>query len=211
MKKILLIGDSIRHGYDKYIKMCFKGVADVRYPDENCRFTTYIIRNLFDWKRTLYQEGESVDLIHWNAGLWDDLRMLDGEPLVSLEEYERNVERIYRLLALHFPGAKIAFATSTPVREELFGDYKRYNRDTEAYNAVAVRIAKAHGADVNDLYGLMSGMPISYHSDQTHYYTKEGTRVITEQVKACIEKNLGICGQELDYDALFSKTDDIGI
>lgn len=211
MKKILLIGDSIRCGYDKYIKMCFEGVADVRYPDENCRFTTYIIRNLVDWKRKLYQEGESVDLIHWNAGLWDDLRMLDGEPLVSLEEYERNVERIYRLLALHFPDAKIVFATSTPVREELFGDLKRYNRDTEAYNAAAVRIAKAHGAEINELYGLMSGMPISYHSDLTHYYTKEGTRVITEQVRACIERALGIRGCDVDYDAAFAKRDDIGV
>ncbi len=210
MKNILLIGDSICKGYDKYIKLCFDGVADVRYPEENCRFTTYIIRNLADWKNKLYAEGESVDLVHWNAGLWDDLRMHDGEPLVSLEDYERNVERIYRLLSFHFPGAKIIFATSTPVREELFGACKRLNRDTEAYNAAAVRIARAHGAEINDLYSLMSACPVSYHSDLTHYYTKEGTRVITEQVRACLERALCIHGRDLDYEALFRKTTDIG-
>lgn len=33
MKKILLIGDSIRMGYDKYVKLAFEGEAEVYYPD----------------------------------------------------------------------------------------------------------------------------------------------------------------------------------
>ena len=32
MKKIVLIGDSIRMGYDKYVKMALEGVAEVYYP-----------------------------------------------------------------------------------------------------------------------------------------------------------------------------------
>ena len=47
--KIVLIGDSIREGYDRYVKQAFDGVAMVCYPPENCRFTTYIIRNLIEW------------------------------------------------------------------------------------------------------------------------------------------------------------------
>ena len=46
MKKIILIGDSIRQGYDKYVKMAFEGVAEVYYPTDNCRFTTYILRHI---------------------------------------------------------------------------------------------------------------------------------------------------------------------
>ena len=92
------------------------------------------------------------------------------------------------------------------------GACKRFNRDTEAYNAVGVRVAREHGASINDLYALMNAAPASYHSDLTHYYTKEGTRLLTEQVKAHIEDAMGVKGRELDYDALFAKTTDaIGV
>ncbi|MBQ8741745.1 MAG: SGNH/GDSL hydrolase family protein [Clostridia bacterium] len=203
MKKILLVGDSIRMGYDKYIKKIFEDTAEVYYPDENCRFSTYVLRNLASWRDQL-DCGDDIDLIHWNAGLWDDLRMLDGEPLVGLEEYSRNVERIYSAIGKLFPKARIIFATSTPVREELFTTLKRYNADTERYNAEAVRISLEHGAIINDLYGIVKGAPKSYYSDMTHLYTKEGTELVTEQVRRSIESVLSIEGKDLDYEALFS-------
>jgi hypothetical protein len=208
MKKIFLIGDSIRQGYDKYIKMAFDGVAEVYYPKENCRFTTYIIRNVFQWKQDA-ECGDDIDLVHWNAGLWDDLVMPDGEYLISKEDYARNVERIYKLLALAFPKAKIVFATSTPVQENLFTTYKRYNAVTEQYNAEAVRIARENGAEINDLYALVKDAPKSYYSDLTHLYTKDGTRLVTEKVRHCIEEVLGIQGRELDYDEIFGEKDSV--
>ena len=208
MKKILLIGDSIRMGYDKYVKMSFEGVAEVKYPEENCRFTTYVIRQMIEWKNRLYPEGD-VDLVHINAGLWDTLRMEDGEMLLSIEEYEKNMDRIFKLLKLYFPSAKFIFATSTPVVEKHFGVLKRRNSDVEAYNAVASQIAISHGAVINDLYSLMAAAPEEYHSDVTHYYSKEGTRLITDQVLSTIEGVLGIKGKTLDYDALFGETKEI--
>ena len=75
MKKIVLIGDSIRQGYDKYVKMAFEGVAEVYYPKENCRFASYILRNLIDWKESM-KCGDDVDLVHWNAGVWDNLILM---------------------------------------------------------------------------------------------------------------------------------------
>lgn len=207
MKRIFLIGDSIRKGYDKYVKMAFDGVAEVAYPSENCRFTSYVIRNLRDWKKaTGWYDAE---VVHWNVGLWDNLVMLDGLHLTDIETYRKNIERICHLIKILFPNAKTIFATSTPVQEELFKDHKRYNKDIEAYNAAAVEIVRHHGGDINDLYATMAALPTSYHSDLTHYYTKEGTKVMTEQVVAHIEKVLGIQGHPLDYDALFAKTDDI--
>jgi hypothetical protein len=203
MKKILLVGDSIRMGYDKYIKKIFEDTAEVYYPDENCRFSTYVLRNLASWRDQL-DCGDDIDLIHWNAGLWDDLRMLDDEPLVGLEEYSRNVERIYSAIGKLFPKARIIFATSTPVREELFTTLKRYNADTERYNAEAVRISLEHGAIINDLYATVKDAPESYYSDMTHLYTKDGTELVTEQVRRSIESVLSIAGKDLDYEALFS-------
>ena len=208
MKKILLIGDSIRKGYDSYIKMAFKNVANVYFPTDNCRFTGYIIRHLYDWKTELGLYDD-IDLIHWNAGLWDDLVMLDGKHLTSYELYKENIERICNIIEILFPNAKMIYATSTPVQEELFTFHKRYNKDTKMYNDAAVDIIKRHGGEINDLYSLMENTPVEYHSDLTHYYTKEGTRLITNQVIKCIEKTLGIKGKSLDYDMLFSKLENV--
>ena len=211
MKKILLIGDSIRAGYDKYVKMAFDGVAEVTFPKENCRFASYVLRELTTWKKQ-YCGDEDVDLVHWNAGLWDCLTMLDEKHLTPLDVYKDYIERDCIVIKKLFPKAKMIFATSTPVQEHLFGAMKRFNSDIEAYNAAATEIVKAHGGEINDLYTLMCAQPAEYHSDMTHYYTKDGTRVITDQVIAHIENALDIKAKKLDYDALFSdKKDIVGI
>ena len=46
MKKIILIGDSIRLGYDKYVKDALEGVAEVYYPNDSARFSEYTLRYL---------------------------------------------------------------------------------------------------------------------------------------------------------------------
>ena len=53
MKKILLLGDSIRMGYDKYVRESLDGVAEVYYDDENSRFAAYILRYLQGWCKQL--------------------------------------------------------------------------------------------------------------------------------------------------------------
>ena len=205
MKKIVLIGDSVRQGYDKYVKEALKGIADVSYPGENCRFSTYILRNFIIWKREL-EWGDDVDLVHWNAGLWDCLVMVDGEKLVPLEVYKENIDRICRQIKMLFPKAKMIFATSTPCIERFFADKdcKRKNSDTEMYNAAACEIVKKHGGEINDLYALLKEVPESYHSDLTHFYTKEATELISGRVLSVIETALDIKANVLDYDKYFS-------
>lgn len=208
--KILLLGDSIRQGYDKYVKMAFEDIAEVYYPSENCRFTAYMLRHLTEWVDQL-QCGNDVDLVHWNAGLWDDLILIDGLPHIPINVYGEYVERICKMLQVLFPKSKIVFATSTAVREELFGGFKvkRYNRDTEKYNEVAAEVVKRCGGTINDLYSLSKDAPVEYHSDQTHYYTMEGTRLFADQVISCIENELEIKAKALDYEELFKDRKDI--
>lgn len=213
MKKIVLIGDSIRQGYDKYVKMAFEGVAEVYYPTDNCRFTAHILRHIGEWKEKM-QCDDDVDLVHWNAGVWDNLILMDGRNHTEIEVYRANVERICQFIKILFPNAKTIFATSTPVDEVLFkAKFKkqkimRLNSDTEIYNQAAIDIVCKYGGDINDLYGLLKDRQTEYHSDQTHFYTKEGTRVITNQVIEHIEKALEIKANPLDYDLLFDKKED---
>ena len=208
-EKIVLIGDSIRQGYDKYVKMAFEGEAQVYFHWENSRFTAFVIRRLLEWK-TEMECGDDVDLVHWNAGLWDDLRMPNGKPLTSLETYRENVQRICDILKMLYPKAKIVFATSTPIQEHLFtGPCKRYNADTERYNEVACEVVRANGGAINDLYSTVNGCPREYYSDLAHLYTEAGTRLLTESVVRTIEKCLDIKAKPLDYAARFAKKEDV--
>ena len=210
MKKILLIGDSIRIGYDRYVKMAFEGEAQVYYPDENCRFTGYIMRNLHLWQKELGC-GSDIDLVHWNAGLWDDLLMLDGKPHTPLHVYRENISRICDFIGILFPNAKMLFATSTPVRngDEAGKPLWRCNADTEAYNAAAAETVLAHGGEIDDLYAVAARLPDEAHSDDTHYYTPLGTEALAGAVISAIAGALGIPPRPLDYAALFTEAENV--
>ncbi len=209
MKKILLLGDSIRKGYDKYVKIAFEGVAQVYFPEENSKFSSFLMRNLLVWKKQL-ELDDSVDLVHFNAGLWDDIIMLDGKHHTSIDVYNEYIGRICDTIKILYPKAKIIFATSTPVQEELFvSGYKRFNKDTEKYNEIAVETVKKHGGEINDLYSLVKKFPKEYYSDMTHLYTKEGTECITNQVIKAIESALDIKGNIPDYEVYFNREKNI--
>lgn len=178
MKKILLIGDSIRKGYDLYVKKSFDGVAEVSYPEENCKFAMYVLRFLHCWKAEL--KIDNVDAIHWNAGLWDTLKIYGDNCIVRLDDYMDTIERIQKRIEFLFPGAVSIFATSTPVIESGFiRDFEmRYNADVERYNAAACEVLAKRGVVINDLYALLKDKPERYHSDQTHFYTPDATELI---------------------------------
>ena len=192
MKTIFLIGDSIRKGYDTYVEESFQGIAEVRYPAENCKFAQYILRHVHMWRDDLHLD--EVDAVHWNAGLWDTLCIYGDGPLTPIELYESLLERIVLRLRFLFPNAVQIFATSTPVLEDGYiADYEmRYNADIEKYNAAAIRVMQKHGVVVNDLYALFKDRPRELHSDQTHYYTAQGTALIGGEVNRVLCRALDI-------------------
>ncbi len=209
MKNILLIGDSIRMGYDKAVKKTLDGIANVYFPDENCRFAAYVLRNIHEYKSML--EGNTVDILHWNAGLWDCLRLFEEEPHTPKEIYAYYIERICVRIKKLFPNAKVIFATSTRVlSEKMSKDFKRYNEDIEEYNRIAVEIVEKHGFEVNDLYAVSATLPESAHSDSVHYYTPAGTEAFTNEVLSHIVPHLGIT-EEIAYKEELYTDEPIGI
>ena len=79
----------------------------------------------------------------------------------------------------------VIFATSTRGQsEKMDPNFKRYNEDTEAYNAAAVEIVKKYGFQVTALYAVSATLPDAAPSDAVHYYTPMGTEVFTNQVLA---------------------------
>ena len=199
MKKIFLIGDSIRMGYDKYVKDALKNVAEVSYPADNCRFAEYVLRYAHDWKRVL-ELPDDIDLVHFNAGLWDCLELFGDEPLTSLDYYGEAIFRIYKRLRMLFPKAKIVFATSTAVIEGKAKELIRHNNIIARYNDRAKEVLADTDCVINDLFALTAELPESYHSDATHYYTPEATELIGGRVLAIICRELGIEASAVDIE-----------
>lgn len=201
MKKIVLIGDSIRMGYDKYVKTALAGTAEVYYPEENCRFAEYVLRYLHEWKRN-GAWGDDVDLVHWNAGLWDAIELYGDEPLTPIPFYSQLIRRIDKRLRMLFPHARLVFATSTPVDESKgYSDFMRHNATIERYNAAAVEALSATDTVINDLYGLMRDLPDSYRSDWVHFYTPKATELIGGRVLSVICELAGISPREVKLES----------
>ena len=71
MKKVLLLGDSIRTGYAPFVRDLLDGKAEVFIPNANGAFLQNTLRFLQDWQADLGLTDGNVDVIHWNNGLWD--------------------------------------------------------------------------------------------------------------------------------------------
>ncbi len=207
MKKILLIGDSIRQGYDKYVKYALKDSCDVYYPKDNCRFAEYVLRHVSDWKGELGL-GDDVDVVHWNAGLWDSATLYEDGCLTPPDFYEYFIDKICKRIKVLFPKARVIFATSTPVLENKYPkpkEFSRKNSDVAKYNEIAVRTVRKHGVEVNDLYAVVEKLSEDCYSDVTHLYTPEGTQAITSAVLKAIGKALGCEFSEFtlsDYESV---------
>ncbi|MBR4866567.1 MAG: hypothetical protein IKU11_07750 [Clostridia bacterium] len=189
MKTVLLSGDSIRRGYDAAVKKSLEGIAEVYYPADNSRFAAYTLRYIHEFKDLVPEKH--VDVLHWNAGLWDCLRLFGEDPHTPLDMYAYYIDRICKRIEKTFPESKVIFATSTSVEsEKMHPDFKRYNEEIEAYNARAVEIVKGYGHEINDLYTVSKTLPTEAHSDAVHYYTPMGTEVFTKQVLCHLTKAL---------------------
>ncbi len=201
MKNVLLVGDSIRMGYDKSLRKTLAGKANVYFPRENCRFASYVLRYLHEYIALIPEEEENkeIDVLHWNAGLWDCLRLFGEDPHTPIDVYSYYIDRICMRIKKLFPNAKVIFATSTRViSEKMKDDFKRYNEEIELYNEAAIKVVKKYGFEVNDLYAVSATLDDSAHSDAVHYYTTVGTEAFTNQVLSYILPALGI-DEKLEY------------
>lgn len=188
MKNIYLIGDSIRFGstsgnspgYGVYVKEKLQGIANVYAPDENCRFAQYTQRYLHEWAKDI--DKENIDVVHWNNGLWDVLRILGDEPFTDLDVYVRVLRRVYQRIRQLFPNARVIFALNTAVIEEMAKpDFKRYNSDIEEYNHAAKKLMRELNVEINDLYSVTKDWGADMHTDFVHF-NEEASRILADHV-----------------------------
>src|SRR5581483_816002 len=194
LPRVLLIGDSISMGYTLDVRERLKGRASVHHPAENCGPTERGLARLDKWLGTNHW-----DVIHFNFGL-HDLKYLDtngkyvapekGKQVASPEVYGKNLREIAR--RLQKTGAKVIFATTTPVPEGTLG---RVAGDERRYNDVAVSVMNDLKIPVDDLGGYVTAEqkktpPSTIQLPHNVHFTQEGYRQLTDLVVASIEKEL---------------------
>jgi lysophospholipase L1-like esterase len=196
LKRVLLIGDSIRLSYEQTVRAKLQDRAFVSGPTENCQHTVHILLNFWTWIAA-YQP----DILHINAGLWDARFVIPGkfghENLIPVEQHGRNVERILKF-AKEYTDAKIIWATCTPIIEEQvlafhakIGLAGRTSADVLPYNEIAVNAAKNAEVEINDLYKVVTdyGKEKLLLGDGTHY-NELGVEVLGTAVAEFIGERL---------------------
>lgn len=188
-RKVLLIGDSIRQGYCGTVREALADIADVRFPNDNCRFTQYTYVSLGSW-RWIFERPEDVEVVLWNNGHWDAAHW-DGadESLNPPGLYAEMTKRIAKRLRKYFPRAKLIFATTTPMNPNgSQGANPRSNAEISRYNSAAVE-ALGREVIIDDLNAFCRDFGEEMYADYCHL-TPEGFRLLGLHVAETIRNNL---------------------
>ena len=181
---VVLIGDSIRMGYQDHVASQLAGRAEVWVPKENGGDSRNVLAHLGQWVL-----ARQPDLVHVNCGLHDLKRAFGAESEVPLAEYEGNVRQILQRLQRELNGA-VVWATTTPVDENWHHQNKGFDRleaDVEAYNAAAGAVAEDLGVPIDDLFAIVQreGKARLLTQDGVHF-TEEGSQLLGHAVAECI-------------------------
>ena len=146
--KIVLIGDSIRIGYQPLVAQKLQGKADVWGPAENSRHSLWVLDHFQEWIA-----DRKPDIVHFNCGIHDTVIMEDGKLQVVMEQYRLCMQRIVRRLT-DLPQTKAIWAASTPWYTGQAGTPLSLwspRPEIDEYNAAALVPVKTAGLAVNDL------------------------------------------------------------
>ena len=180
MKKIILLGDSIRLSYGNRVRELLGEGYTVWQPEDNCRFAAYTLRMLFEYKAQL----EGADVIHFNCGLWDMCDLFGDGPFTPLEVYVEQMVRIAKILKTYAP--VVIFATTTPPSPKMWGhDLDR----VRAYNAAAMAALEPLGVLFDDLFTPVAEDIDRMISEDYLHASPYGVEILANRVADCIKKN----------------------
>ena len=179
MKNIVLIGDSIRMGYERTVQHELQGYASVWGSTENGGTSQNVLDHLDEWVLS-----KQPDIVHVNAGIHDITADLDSMIYrVTLDSYRRNVEEILRTIQ-EKTQSRLIWATTTPVIGPRTGMLNiRRNEDVRAYNEAAVGVAQVLGVEIDDLYAVtMQSNPNEIVTPDGVHFTDEGSVLLGKAV-----------------------------
>ena len=214
--KIVLIGDSIREGYEPLVTEMLSE-QETWSPEENCRHSQYCLDWFYRWV-----VEEKADIVHVNFGIHDSSIYEvydDGEHYILLDQYKLNLRRFIHRMKNEAPGVKMIWATTTPrylPEIELCHKPEYYTAEwahaslatvednpkgakyhladkyeIDKYNSVALEIVNEAGITVNDLHAVVmkNDFRKCLRSDGCHM-SEFGNKVLAEAVTETIRREL---------------------
>lgn len=209
MKKVMLLGDSIRMYYQAAVEEELGTEYSVWAPEENCRFAKYTLVELPRYVEAFSKQEKEInkniaqaeitptidrednliypDVIHWNNGLWDTgITYEEDGPTTPIDEYIRDLSIILR--ELRKMTDKIIFATITPVKPGT----NQVQETIDKYNKRIIEFMEKEGVMINDLGAIVSENVDEYISEDKIHLTAKGKEVCGKAVAECI-KRISIC------------------
>jgi len=190
--KVLLLGDSIRMSYQPVVAEMLKDEAEVVGPEENCQFSAFTLSSLDRW----IEELGKPDVVHWNNGIHDVGHNPDRKPVqYPLDEYISNLKGI--IMKLRETGAKIIWATSTPVHPErpfTSDSWAWRNDEIDQYNKAALELIKGESIPVDNLHSIVAKDVDAYLAEDMLHLSEEGIKKCAEAVASIIGQFLVVLG-----------------
>ena len=182
MKKVTLLGDSIRINYQARVCELLGPEFEVFYYEDNGRWAQYTLRSLFEYSAQI----AGSDVIHWNSGHWDLCDLFGDGNFTPEAQYAETLKRVADRLLTVTPN--VIFATTTPVRPE-----NVYNSDTaiRRFNELAVATLEPMGVQINDLYASAVRDIPRYICEDLIHLTPEGIELCAAQVAGAIRSKAG--------------------
>lgn len=186
MKKICLIGDSIRMGYQGMVTNLLKDYSEVYYYEsDNGRFVQYELWQL----NQLIKEHGPFDIVFFNSGYWDmNIEPPMMEPFNPIPIYLEGLRRIVEMVRQS--SSIPIFINSLPIYDE---GKSKDNTGTGAtityknswvltFNSAAGDLMKALDVEVLDLYSACLKGDKYYKCPDMLHLTNEGYAVCADKI-----------------------------
>lgn len=193
LPRVLLIGDSISIAYTVPVRELLAGKANVHRIPVNGTHSKTGRSALTKW----LGEGK-WDVVHFNFGIHDaKLQVPTGLPAVSREAYVENLKAIAQQLKA--TGAKVVFATATPIPEKLrapsitaaaLPPKTRLFDNIPGRNELAVTALKEMNVTIVDLYTVILPHQEKLQRRDDVHFTPEGSKILAQAVADSILSQL---------------------
>ncbi|MBI5773598.1 MAG: SGNH/GDSL hydrolase family protein [Verrucomicrobia bacterium] len=183
LPRVLLIGDSVSMGYTLTVRALLKGKANVHRPPANCSSTGNGLTHLKSWLG-----DKKWDVIHFNFGLHDAKLPPEGVRHAPPEIYEKNLRELVKQMKT--TGAKLVFATTTPVPNG--GNISPIRRfgSVDRYNVVAKKVMEESGVAIDDLHAAIAPHVADLQRPNDVHFSAAGSELLAKHVTASIEAAL---------------------
>lgn len=183
LPRVLLIGDSISIGYTLNVRDMLKGKANVHRIPANAGATEVGLANMQKW----LGDGK-WDVIHFNFGLHDAKFASETTQRASREEYAENLRKL--IAQMKATGAKLVFATTTPVpKDGNISPTRRFDSIPER-NEIAIKVMKENGVAIDDLYAVVLPVQSQVGRDNDVHFGPAGYELLGKAVAESIEAQL---------------------